>query len=341
MKPRFVRSPTDEERRTLKQMKQQQVGRVAMRAHLVLLSDRGYKVPDITDLHNVKDDTVYKWFDRFDEEGPPGLYDREREGRPPKIDEEAEEELKRVLKAPPIEEGYEATRWTTPKLAEHLEKELGTDVHPETVREALQRLEFSWKRPRRDLPDDPDYEEHIAEIDRAIAEVGPETTVLFEDETELRRFPPLRRAWMPRGEQREVAVPKSNDKFALYGALDVLTGETYAESYPKGRSDHTKSFLRQVLSRVEGSILLVWDRARWHTSGAVEELIHEHDRLDVLLLPKRSPEDNPIEDLWRELKNVIAANLERELEALKAACRTFFDNLSPEQALCTAGLTHD
>ncbi|WP_141491740.1 helix-turn-helix domain-containing protein [Longimonas halophila] len=43
-------------------------------------------------------------------------------GRPPKIDEEAEEELKRVLKAPPTEEGYEATRWTTPKLAERLPK---------------------------------------------------------------------------------------------------------------------------------------------------------------------------------------------------------------------------
>lgn len=341
MKPRFVRPPTDEERRTLRQMKQQAVGRVAMRAHLILLSDRGYKVPQITDLHSVKDDTVYKWFDRFDEEGPAGLYDRERKGRPPKIDEEAEQELKRVLQAPPTEEGYEATRWTTPKLAEHLERELGVDVHPETVRDALERLEFSWKRPRRCLPEDPDYAETIAEIDQAIANVGLETTVLFEDETELRRFPPLRRAWMPRGEQREVAVPASNDKFALYGALDVLTGETYAEPYPKGRSDHTKSFLRQVLGQVNGQILLVWDRARWHTSQAVEGLIQRHDRLDVLLLPKRSPKDNPIEDIWRELKNVIAANLERGLEALKAACRAFFDNLSPERALRTAGLLHN
>ena len=341
MSPRFVRSPTDKERQRLKQMKRQEVGRVAMRAHMILLSERGYKVPEITDLHDVKDDTVYKWFDRFDEEGPAGLYDRERTGRPPKVDEDVEEELRRVLEAPPTEEGYEATRWTTPKLAEHLKKKLGTDVHPETVREALQRLEFSWKRPRRDLPDDPDYAEHIAEIDQAIANVGPETTVLFEDETELRRFPPLRQAWMPRGEQREVAVPESNDKFALYGALDVLEGKTITKPYPKGRSDHTKSFLREVLSRVDGKILLIWDRARWHTSKAVEGLIDGYDRLSVLLLPKRSPEDNPVEDLWRELKSVIAANLERSLEALKAACRTFFANLSPEQALRTAGLSHD
>ena len=299
---------------------------------------------------------MYKWFDRFDEEGPEGLYDRERTGRPPKVDEEAEEaeeaeeELKRVLEAPPTEEGYEATRWTTPKLAEHLEKKLGTDVHPETVREALQRLEFSWKRPRRDLPDDPDYAEHIAEIDQAIANVGPETTVLFEDETELRRFPPLRRAWMPRGEQREVAVPESNDKFALYGALDVLEGKTITKPYPKGRPIRSYEVVPIIRSRFFercSAVLrarfkvLIWDRARWHTSKAVEGLIDGHDRLNVLLLPKRSPEDNPVEDLWRELKSVIAANLERSLEALKAACQRFFDNLSPEQVLHTAGLYHD
>jgi len=111
-------------------------------------------------------------------------YDREREGRPPKLDppkldEEAEAELERLLlerlllerllKAPPTKAGYDFTRWTAPRLAEHLKRKLGVDVHPETVREALRRLEFTWKRPlgsvrgaacpttpaRRRLPDDP------------------------------------------------------------------------------------------------------------------------------------------------------------------------------------------
>jgi transposase len=54
--------------------------------------------------------------------------------------------------------------------------------------------------------------------------------------------------------------------------------------------------------------------------------------------PKRAPEDNPVEDLWRALKDVIAVNLEREIEVLKSACRQFFDSLSLSQALRTAGL---
>lgn len=341
MKPRFVRTLTDEEHQSLARMKQQKIGRVSMRAHLILLSDRGYTVPQITDIHSLSNETVYKWFDRFDEEGPGGLYDREREGRPPKLDEEAEKELRRVLQAPPTEEGYQATRWTTPQLAKHLEKELDVDVHPETVRDALQRLQFSFKRPRRSLPEDPAYAERIAEIDQAIASAAPETTILFEDETEFKCFPPLRRAWMPTGEQRSVEVPKQNGKFALYGTLDIATGEVITEPYPKGKSDHTKAFLRKVLGRVEGRILLIWDNASWHVSKTVGELLEKHDRLEVLLLPKRSPKDNPIEDIWRHLKNVIAANLERSLDALKAASRRFFSNLSPEQALRMAGLSHD
>lgn len=339
MSHRTARTPSHEERQELEAMTRRAVGRVAMRAHMILLSSRGYSAYEIAELHEVTDPTVYKWIERFDEEGPSGLYDREREGRPPEIDEEAERELRRLLEQPPTDEGYDFTRWTCPRLAEYLKQALGVEVHPETVRQALRRLDFSWKRPGRALPEDPHYAERIAEIDQAIAEVGPETTVLFEDETDLRRFPPLRKAWMPIGKQRNVSVPEGNGKFALYGVLDPLTGQTFTAPYPKGQSEHTKSFLREVLARIEGRIVLIWDQARWHTSKAVEALIDEHDRLEVLLLPKRAPQDNPIEDLWRVLKNTVAANLERSLAALKAACRKFFDALTPEQALQTAGLS--
>jgi len=58
----------------------------------------------------------------------------------------------------------------------------------------------------------------------------------------------------------------------------------------------------------------------------------------VLALPARSPQANPIEDLWRQLKNKVAANLNRSLDALKEACRRFFDQLTKEQTLRAAGL---
>ncbi len=145
MSHRTIRQPSDEERSELKRIKREEIGRVAMRAHMMLLSDRGLSAFDIADLHDVTHPTVYKWMDRFDEEGPEGLFDREREGRPRKIDDEVEREIEKLLQTDPTEEGENASRWTTPRIAEYLERELGVEVHGaersahETVREALKR----------------------------------------------------------------------------------------------------------------------------------------------------------------------------------------------------------
>ena len=340
MQLRFVRQPDDDEHQELERMTQQEVGRVAERARMVLLSSRGFTVPQIIDVFELVDETLYKWFDRFDEEGPAGLFDRERSGRPREIDGEAEHELERVLAASPLDEGYDFTTWTVPLLNQHLKQKLGLDVSDETVRRALARLDFVWRRPRWHIAsEDPRYAERMAAIARALEEARTSSlTVLFEDETTVRRLPPLRGMWMPRGEQARVQVPDGNRKFALYGVLDPLTGETMTASYPKARSEYTEAFLERLMARFEGRVLLIWDQASWHTSEWVERVIARYERLDVLLLPKRAPQENPVEDLWRHLKRLVAANLERGLEVLKQACRAFFEALSPQDALRLAGL---
>ena len=319
-------------------MKRQEVGRVSMRAHIILLSARGYSAPKIAELHSVTDPMVYKWMDRFDEEGPSGLYDRDREGRPPKIDDEAEAKIEELLESDPTEHGENAGRWTTPRIVEHLRRDHGIDVHPDTVRDALRRLEYSWTRPRRQLPSPADFEQQMAQVRQRISAVSEETTVLFADETELKRFPPLRRMWQPVGKQRAVWVPDSNDDFALYGALDIGSGHTVTRAFEKERSDYTIQFLELLRTQTTGKVLLIWDRATWHTSGQVESFLDELGRFETHLLPPRSPEVNPVEDLWRELKKQVAACLERSLGALVASCRKYFDRLSPRQALATAGL---
>ncbi len=92
-KPRYVRELTAEEQDELARMMQQEVGRVAQHAHMILISSRGYTVQQIEAIHQVTNITVYKWLDRFEDNGPEGLYDAEREGRPPKLDAEARQFL--------------------------------------------------------------------------------------------------------------------------------------------------------------------------------------------------------------------------------------------------------
>ncbi|WP_259114003.1 IS630 family transposase, partial [Salinibacter ruber] len=228
----------------------------------------------------------------------------------------------------------------TDRIAEHLDRELGADVHPETVREALNRLDYSWTRPRRKLPPtDPEaYKERLEAIVQAVSRAGRDASVLVEDETTIKRFPPLRRQWQPVGEQRPVMVPASNDDFTLYGTLDLTSGTTHVRAYDKGRSDYTIQYLESLLQATTGEVLLIWDQAKWHTSKKVRRWLEKHDRIETHLLPVRSPDTNPMEDLWRELKERVAACLERSLDTLLESAKQYLANLSGKQALCTAGL---
>lgn len=144
--------------------------------------------------------------------------------------------------------------------------------------------------------------------------------------------------WQPVGEQWPVWVPEQNDDFTLYGTLDLISGETYIEAFEKGLSDYTIEYLQSLLKEVEGEMILIWDQASWHTSGQVTEWLEGQDRIETYLLPARSPRANPMEDLWRELKEQVAACLERSLDALLDSCKEYFGALSPRQTLRTAGL---
>lgn len=143
--------------------------------------------------------------------------------------------------------------------------------------------------------------------------------------------------WQPLAEQRSVWGLSSNDDFALYGALDVESGQTFTRAFEKERSDYTIQFL-ELLKPPPGEVLLIWDRATGHTFGQVEAFLDGISRLDTHLLPPRSPEATPGEDLWRELKEQVASCSKRTLGALAASCRRYFDPRSPKQALATAGL---
>ena len=57
---RYVRDLTDSERDELERMVQQEVGCVAQRAQLILLSSRGYNVQQIEDIQQIINITVYK-----------------------------------------------------------------------------------------------------------------------------------------------------------------------------------------------------------------------------------------------------------------------------------------
>ena len=337
---RYARQPTDQEWQELERMTHQEVGRVALRAQIILLSARRFTVPDITAIQQTSEVTVYKWLDRFDAEGPAGLYDRPRSGRPPKVDLETEQVIEQTMTEPPTEQGYNFTYWTIPLLAQHLRQTLDKVLCYETIRTTLHRLGFRWRRPRWAVQrDDPQTAHRMQAIAQAVFRATPETVILLEDETIFKTLPLLRRMWMRRGQQLRVPTPIQNDDVCLYGVLELNHGHTFRAFYDKGNSEATLAYLQHLLEHYpQQPILLIWDQARYHTSHMVEQWVAAQPRLTTMLLPKYAAELNPIEAIWRQLKKQVAANLTRSLDTIQEACNWFFEQHSSVDLLRMAGL---
>ena len=105
----YVRKPTTEEMQELQRMKRQAVGRVSQRAQIVLLSVQRQSVPAIATLFQTSCVTIRFWLKRFNKDGPPGLYDQARSGRPRKVNQQAEETILGCIDTDPLTEGSLAT----------------------------------------------------------------------------------------------------------------------------------------------------------------------------------------------------------------------------------------
>jgi transposase len=84
--------------------------------------------------------------------------------------------------------------------------------------------------------------------------------------------------------------------------------------------------------------LLIWDNAPPHQArvarGAAEAL-----DIEIVKLPFRSPELNPLEDLWRSLKAVVAANrVDESVDELAERAVEYLDGLTEDDVLRLLGL---
>jgi len=78
----YVRELSAEDFQILKEISRKEVGRVSQRAHIVLMSAKTVAVPTIATLFDVSAATVRFWIRKFESEGPKGLFDESRSGRP-------------------------------------------------------------------------------------------------------------------------------------------------------------------------------------------------------------------------------------------------------------------
>jgi putative transposase len=137
-------------------------------------------------------------------------------------------------------------------------------------------------------------------------------TLVLEDESGFSLVSPLKRTWSRRG---QTPVQKTSidhhQRLNLLGALLVspkgkrirLSIRSYWHSLT---GKEVIAFLQQILNRVSGSIVLVWDRHPIHKRRMVQEFLAKHKQLHMFYFPVAAPELNPAEFVWTQATEYTA-----------------------------------
>lgn len=120
-------------------LKQTQQARVFRRAQAVREVVAGHHVNTVSQTFHVANSALRKWVQRFAQEGPHGLLDRPRSGRPRKVTCALEQHLNRLVDQDPLEHGSVSSQWSCRELATVLAQQTGVQLGRESVRLVLKK----------------------------------------------------------------------------------------------------------------------------------------------------------------------------------------------------------
>lgn len=88
-----------------------------------------------------------------------------------------------------------------------------------------------------------------------------------------------------------------------YGAVDPLDGEHFFIVAPTCNTQWTSAFLSELSKAYPNDyLILVMDNAVWHKSKSLVI----PDNVELVFIPPYTPEMNPIEQIWKELRKDFA-----------------------------------
>jgi transposase len=137
------------------------------------------------------------------------------------------------------------------------------------------------------------------------------TTIVWVDEAGFYLLPLAIRTWAPRGQTPMLRVPLSPDHLSAISAI-TLDGRLFlqvrTDSYD---GEAVVGFLRMLLRKIAGKLLVIWDGSPIHHGRAVQEFLSAGaaKRLHPERLPGYAPDLNPDEGIWNYLKRVELGNV--------------------------------
>lgn len=303
----------------------------------------GKTIQDVSEITLYTRKSIRHWlcmFTLFDYEG---LIEKEGRGRKPRLEEKYEENFKGSLKNLQEEKG--GGRIIAEDIQELLANEFNCCYTLSGVYTLLDRLNIVWisgrsKHPKHSQEAIEQFKENFPdEVERIKDKIDSKRIeVWWQDESRIGQQGSLSRVWAEKGTRPRVVRQRQFLSTYIFGAVCPDRDMGCALVLPQCNTGMTQLHLDQISEHVQKDhhAIVLMDRASWHTT----EALNIPDNITLMPLPPYSPELNPMEQVWQQLRKIKLSNTNFKdyddiLDSCCEAWNCFCDEDGNIQDLCT------
>ena len=273
---------------------------------------------------------IRDWVLRFNARGPDGLVDGKSPGAPSKLNADHRRALAEVVEAGPVPAVDGVVRWRRKDLARWLLETFAISLDETTVGRELKALGFAKisARPRHYAQNELAVEAFKKNFSAELARLpkGVEIELWWQDEARIGQKNKLTRRWARRGTRPRAPRDQRTEWAYIFGAICPAKGKGAGLVMPWCDTDAMAAHLIEISAAVDpgAHAVLIVDQAGWHLTPKLAI----PDNITVLALPPRSPELNPVENVWQFMRdNWLSNRIFKSYEDIVALCCQAWNNL--------------
>jgi transposase len=268
--------------------------------------------------------TIYRWLAAYHYGGQDALAAKPIPGAPPKLDAKQMAKLARMIRdKTPQQFKFEYALWTLSIIRDLIAQQFDVKLSEVSVGRLMKRLGFSPQRPLyRAWQQNPELvqswqENDYPKIAKRAKKEG--ALIFFADEAGIRSDNHAGTTWAPVGQTPVVKATGARFGFNMLSAVNALGHFRFMTVEGTVTATVFREFLKRMITGMDRKIFLVVDGHPTHKAKLVRQFVADHsDRIELFFLPPYSPELNPDELVWGNVKTRIAKMAIQTKDELKA-----------------------
>ena len=213
-------------------------------------------------------------------------------------------------------------------LGEALYRKFGVRVSKATMCRVLRRMGLSPQKPlHRAIQQNPKAFEHwLSEEYPAIQETARQSgaTIYFGDEAGVSSSHHSGTTWSEEGKTPIIRTTGKHFKVSMISAITARGDMRFMVVDGTIRTGEFRTFLQRLMANAKSPVFLILDNLGIHKTARVREFVETtNGKLKLFFLPPYSPDLNPDELVWNELKGKMGRTASRTKDELKAKVHDF------------------